>query len=599
MRKHQVRKKSKSDKRPDRSGLLRIARFWDRAAALSTSRTATLIAFLFLLAAVFVRYATPLTDPDLWWHMKLGEYMINNLTLKPDHSIYSWTIADPNWVYNGWIPEIFFHLLYSIGGVTALHLSNYLFLAALIGLFLYFNRTVSEPLNPLYILMFLLAMVWLHLNANLLKPEIFSVVFLTLTVFIYFYSLSRGRYIFWLYPALMLLWVNSHGVFIFGIAFISVALAGEWLNRIFKRQGLSKAGLKNLLISTFLSYAVLIITPYGPKWLWSIITSFTDPRFMAQAKELIAYKPIFDFYHPAKYILIGAAVSYFIISIYMLIVKRYFNISLLLMNAVFIYFSLMYARSAYFYIPVWYFSMAYLLSLSGATQRLSKLAPVFLLLLAISALWTIHWAIYYPQRYQYFGFGVGEGMPEKTTDFLLRYKPEGPIFNTYEIGGYLLWRLYPDYRVFIDPRHRPYSKHLADEYRQFELGNNFEGFTAKYPFKTAIVKLTWLVLVRNFFKSPDWRLVYFDTSAALFVHRSVRLPDPPPDLGPYRFKGVKSYESLVHIMYVYLNMEDFKSANYIMDLIEAKYNYGRFKETIAITRSKLIDYEKRKGEVQP
>lgn len=287
-----------------------IVAAWDAVCAFTAQRTVIIAAFVILIAAVFVRYAEPQQDNDLWWHMELGRYMVENLTLKPDHSIYSWTVADPNWVYNGWVPQIFFHLLYLIGGITLLHISHYLFFIAIISLFLYFNHRHNEPLNPFYLLAILAVMVCLHLNASLLKPEMFSIVFMTLAAFIYFYSLSREKSLFWLYPVLMLVWVNSHGGFIFGLAFIGVAFAGEALNLLFKRPSLPKEMLKSFLFSLVATFAVTVIIPYGPKWVWSIATSFTDPQFMAQARELVAYKPIFAFYHPAKYILIGMAVVF-------------------------------------------------------------------------------------------------------------------------------------------------------------------------------------------------------------------------------------------------------------------------------------------------
>lgn len=581
----------------------KFSALWDKVSEYSNHRYTIMVAFILLLAVVFIRYAEPLMDNDLWWHMEYGEYMVKNLTLQPDHSIYSWTVADPNWIYNGWIPQIFFYLVYSIGGVTLLHVSHYLFLISIVTLFLYYNRRLNEPLNPFYLLAILSVLVCLHLNASQLRPEIFSVVFITLTVFIYFYSLSSGKNLFWLYPALMLIWVNSHGIFIFGMIFLSVAFAGELLNYFFKKHALSKEMLKYFFISVVLSYAVLIITPYGPKWVLSIITYFTDPQFMRQAKELVAYKSVFQFYHPAKYILSVMSIVFGILSIYMLFFKRYFNISIWLINALFIYLSFMYARSAFLYLPVWYFSMVYLISILHTTSRTassgkahtSRLAPIFLVAFIIFSIWTINWAVYNPMKYKYFGFGVGEYMPEKVADFLLEHKLEGPLFNTYEIGGYLLWRLHPHYRIFIDPRHGPYTKHLADDYRQFELGNNFEVFTARYPFKIAVVKLEWIYLVGNFLKSPDWKLIYFDTSAALFANKTVNLPDLlNVDLGPERFKDVRSYEALIHVMFVYLGTGDFKSAWYVMDLVKAKYNYGRFKERIAMTEDKIREFEKQK-----
>lgn len=570
-----------------------IAGMWDRLCRYSSHRYVVASAFALLLIVVFIRYAEPLMDNDLWWHMELGEYLVKNLTLKPDHSIYSWTVADPNWVYNGWIPQIFFYIVHYVGGIPLLYVSYYGFFILIIAVFVYFNRLLNQPLNLFYLLSMLSVMVCLHLNAAL-RPEMFSVLFITLTAFIYFYSISTGKNLFRLYPVLMLIWVNSHGVFVFGAVFMSAAFAGELINYFIKRQALSRQMLKNFFAAVVLSYIALIITPYGPKWVWSIITAFTNPKFMHQAMELVAYKSVFLFSHPAKYILIAMAAFFGGMSIYMLVSERYFNIAVLLINGLFIYFSFMYGRSAYYYLPVWYFSTVYLMFHSSRiTHYASRFSPVFLIALILLSVWTVHWTVYYPQKYRYFGFGVGEYMPEKEADFLLKHRLEGPLFNTYEIGGYLLWRLYPHYRVFIDPRHGPYTKHLSDEYRLFELGNNFEQFTAKYPFKIAIVKLEWIYLLTNFFKSPDWKLIYFDTSAAIFIHKSVKLPDNlSVELGPERFKGAKSYESLVYALYVYANMKDFKSAWYIMDVIKAGFNYGNFKEKIEVTDENLRKYER-------
>lgn len=574
---------------------------WDKICYYSNSRYGVIAALLLLLAVVFIRYAEPLTDPDLFWHVKLGEYMVKNFTLKPDHSIYSWTIADPNWVYNAWIPEIIFYVLYSLFGIYIFHVLHYLCFFSLIALFLYFNHKLNEPLNPFYIFLILLIMVAIHLNMGF-RPEIFSLVLLGLTAFVYFYSITTEKNLFWLYPIIMLIWVNSHGVFIFGMMFISAAFAGELMNYVLKRQTLSGKSLRKFMVSVILSYAALIVTPYGYKWLLSIMTYFTDPQFMSQARLLVAYQPVFYFFHPAKYILLSAAITYCILVTYLLMFKRQFNIPVVLVNVLFIYFSFMYGRSAYLYLPIWYFSMVFLISKSGIYIRSksfsSQIAPIFLILFIVGSAWTVHWTLYWPQKHRYFGFGLGEYFPDKTADFLLEHKFEGPLFNTYELGGFLLWKLYPYYRVFIDGRHGPYSKIVADEYRQFEIGNNFEAFTKKYAFKTAIVKLDWLTLVGNFVNSPDWEMVYFDQSAALFVHKSVLPENLHVDLGPKRFKDIKAYESLVLLQFAYLQMKDFKNAQYMMDMMESTHNYGRFKPLIKETRKnlkKLIEIERIKN----
>ena len=47
---------------------------------------------------------------------------------------------------------------------------------------------------------------------------------------------------------------------------------------------------------------------------------------------------------------------------------------------------------------------------------------------------------------------AGWRYPDGAARFLLANHIGGPMFNTYEYGGYLMWRLWPQERVFIDGR---------------------------------------------------------------------------------------------------------------------------------------------------
>jgi hypothetical protein len=48
-----------------------------------------------------------------------------------------------------------------------------------------------------------------------------------------------------------------------------------------------------------------------------------------------------------------------------------------------------------------------------------------------------------------FGAGIHSGVvPQDGADFLQRASVSGTMFNTYGIGGYLIWRLWPEKKVF-------------------------------------------------------------------------------------------------------------------------------------------------------
>jgi hypothetical protein len=120
--------------------------------------------------------------------------------------------------------------------------------------------------------------------------------------------------------------------------------------------------------------------------------------------------------------------------------------------------------------------------------------------------------------------------PVAAADFILQNRIPGPLFNTWEDGGYLIWRLWPQQRVFIDGRalsetaHQDYQEILynlgsdvghvvgprAELLRRYGIQsvavNTFEYVTgAIYPLALALAA------------SPDWRLVFTDPHSVVFV----------------------------------------------------------------------------------
>jgi hypothetical protein len=71
----------------------------------------------------------------------------------------------------------------------------------------------------------------------------------------------------------------------------------------------------------------------------------------------------------------------------------------------------------------------------------------FLVLLTLLAL-----ILVYPQRQKAIDTSLNTIIPVKATDFIVREGITGRMFNTYHYGGYLIYRLYPNQRVFIDGR---------------------------------------------------------------------------------------------------------------------------------------------------
>jgi hypothetical protein len=232
------------------------------------------------------------------------------------------------------------------------------------------------------------------------------------------------------------------------------------------------------------------------------------------------------------------------------------------------------ARAIKFYPILCFFVIIYMVKLSGL-QDVKRKFGIFALILFL--LWS--------GRITYQSFWYSSEMPNwdysnlinETPEDVVRYikdnKLPGPIFNDYLIGGYLLWSLYPDYKVFIDPRQGPYAKHIWPDFQKYANSEPFtpeklKEFTGKYPFKIAIIHYAYIKDIQWLLSSPDWKLLYFDRAAALIIHKSVvpmlSKKALSTEAGTVRFLDVKQANILLNLFNFYIQV----GPQFARDIIE-------------------------------
>src|SRR2546425_3499467 len=84
------------------------------ANARTSSKSATWLRRVFsfpVLLAVLLALLTFLTcrnrfqDPDMWWHLRIGEFIWHSHSL-PDHDVYSYTTNGHSWIPHEWLAEV-------------------------------------------------------------------------------------------------------------------------------------------------------------------------------------------------------------------------------------------------------------------------------------------------------------------------------------------------------------------------------------------------------------------------------------------------------------------------------------------------------------
>jgi hypothetical protein len=158
-------------------------------------------------------------------------------------------------------------------------------------------------------------------------------------------------------------------------------------------------------------------------------------------------------------------------------------------------------------------------------------APFAASVLLIGAAMATSWSIAFQLRAAEWRYPAG------AADFLLAHHITGHIFNTYEYGGYLIWRLWPAQQVFIDGR--SLSETLFQDYGRIlynveEPGQNAQQLLDRYGVQTIVMNtfeysgglVYRLAPALADPQQTEWKLVYEDPTAIVLMRH------PPDGIAP-------------------------------------------------------------------
>jgi hypothetical protein len=147
-------------------------------------------------------------------------------------------------------------------------------------------------------------------------------------------------------------------------------------------------------------------------------------------------------------------------------------------------------------------------------------------LLALSAYATTSGWPYAPNYSKQPGLGVDRRFPEGAVRYVRENGLSGRVFNTYYNGAYLIHELYPETRVLVDSRMDVYGSERLETYDRALADPVAAGrIITAYRIDYAIIDYTFPPtgerdqgIFAYLGSQPDWALVYFDDSAAVYVH---------------------------------------------------------------------------------
>ncbi|MDU9048180.1 MAG: hypothetical protein Q3M30_04985 [Candidatus Electrothrix sp. Rat3] len=433
------------------------------------------------------------------------------------------------------------------------------------------------------------------------KSEIFTFVFMTLTAWNWWYlraEKDRAWKHCYLFPLFMLIWVNSHGGFVFGAIFLASIGIGEILNTwLSPSNKLSPVVRKHLFIAALLTGASLFITPYGFEYLSQLFLGLLPTeKNISKISAVTAYKsPFVNNDQMGLVMLLNISICC-LVYLYSRNFRR-IEWSSLLANLIFIFLYTRFLRTTFYWAPIFLFSSLTLLSdtpnarlplsnrLSGVASRLWSIL-IFSLAFLVSSV-TIYKAISTPEMGCWTGFGIAESSPVKEAKYIKTHFPTAKVGNTYNQGAYLMWELWPESKVFIDSRHFPYREWL-DEYWHFfnsdtlrRVPEKFADYITNQGCDLWCIGHEDMVIGQWFYLSPKWKLVYYGRNASVFLRQDIQ---PPEHLDKTEIhQGVRHIKNFVYASQTLkwtLIIQDWTAAEIILNDMKERFVFPQQREKI-------------------
>lgn len=406
------------------------------------TRTQILITFLgaFFLSVLYL-HPIQAFNQDLGRHILLGDIILQTRSI-PDTNLLSYTYPDFPFLNHHYLSEIIYATLFHLGGINIL-----LFLTLICILTTYILSSLYKKIHPLSLILTTFFFLGLMAERTDIRPEVFSYLFLSIFIFVLFRNREKATKLIFILPLVQVLWTNIHIYFPLGLAVTGLFLLESLIKN---RKDLKNKNFVTLFIATSLVGAGLLINPQGitgTLYPFTVLNSYGYTIEENQAPfflmSLGMQKTSFLYLFP--FILVTWSGLF--------ILRRKARIIDYLLAVLFTYLSLSAVRNipllAIAMFPTSLFLFNHLFSKEVFNKK--HVLKITALCLLVALLFQMRSSILTND----FGIRVEEN-GKQAADFIRANDVKGPIFNNFDIGSYLAYRLYPNIKVFIDGRPEAY-----------------------------------------------------------------------------------------------------------------------------------------------
>jgi len=485
--------------------------------ALSRIRVLQLAGLTALLAWIggFAMYTKLcVLDPDLWWHMKVGDWIIEHAAV-PHTGILSRTAANRPWVAYSWGYEVMLSRAYAWFGLLGI---------ALFGVLL----TVMVAYAVYWMMLRLAARFWVacigttivceaFLFDGMPRPFFFSIAFFAviLTLLLQANRDGNARRLYWL-PLIFLLWTNLHIQFTYALAVLGLFVGVNIAQRLATQLGLKLDFLQASALRSadllLVFAACLLATIIGPNFYHPYQALYTYSQEKFPYSVIIELQPL-TFRGFSNYLeLFLAAGAFFAIGWQKKI--DLFKLGLMVFASVFAFRTM---RDA------WFVSVSAAACIADfppveeereSTESWLERAGVAAALVVLLAL--ISTSVDFNQRA--LDRTISSMYPVNAINFLRRNPVPGPLYNNLNWGGFLMWYM-PGQPVAIDGRNDLYGDDLDKLFYDSQSAQN-SYLSDPYLNESGLVLLdSKLPLAKVLSVDSRFQMIYHDDIATVYARR--------------------------------------------------------------------------------
>jgi len=450
-------------------------------------------------------------DPDLWWHFKVGESILATHHF-PTTDPYSFTVHGQLWLAYEWLGEIVLATAQRIGGLRGLD-ALLIALGCAVMLAIYAFATIRTGNSKAGFAAAAILLVLARPSFSL-RPQMFGYLFLVLTLIALELFRQGKRGALWCLPLLMLAWVNIHGSWVIGMGAIFV----YWMSGLvefqvggIETQRWSTDDRKRISFVFLLCLCALPLTPYGTRIAMSPFEYASS--LPLNVTKIMEWQPM-AFNLAGGKIFLALLLGFVVAQIAFRYTWNLAELALFLFGTVM---ACLHIRFLLVFVPFFTPILAVMIArwMRGYDARKDR----FVLNAALMAVVAFGVVRYFPSRAQLERI-VSEKWPVDAVEFLDTHEVPGPMYNAYGFGGYLVWTRGPEHKVFIDGRADVYERGgvFADYLHISRLEPGALSVLRNYGIRSCLINRDE-ALGTLLSASPDWKRVYSDNVAALYVRQ--------------------------------------------------------------------------------